>query len=84
MAKEDVMIKSQLVVEIADRAGLTRQQAKAALDALIQTVEENLIQGRRVQITGFGTFEVRVRAPRRGVDPRTRQPLAFGVVASAR
>lgn len=55
--------------------GLTRREAKEAVDALIATLRESLARGRAVKIPNFGVFEVVERAPRRGVNPATGRPM---------
>lgn len=64
---------SQLVDQVATRTGMTKAQAKQAVSAVLEVVGERLAAGDRVQMSGFGTFEVRERAAREGVNPRTRE-----------
>jgi DNA-binding protein HU-beta len=64
---------SQLVEDVAGRTGMTKAQAKQAVSAVLDVVGERLAAGDRVQMSGFGTFEVRERAEREGVNPRTRE-----------
>jgi DNA-binding protein HU-beta len=63
--------KSELVDQVADRAGLTKQDAGRAVDALLATVEETLRRGSEVSVSGFGKFHVSQRGARQGVNPRT-------------
>jgi DNA-binding protein HU-beta len=63
--------KSELVDQVADRAGLTKQEAARAVDAVLATVEDALRRGRDVTVSGFGKFQVSERAARLGVNPRT-------------
>ncbi len=65
------MTKSELVDQIADRAGLTKADAGRAVDAVVATVEEALRRGSDVTISGFGKFHVSERGARTGVNPRT-------------
>jgi DNA-binding protein HU-beta len=65
------MTKSELVDQVAARAGLTKQDAGRAVDAVLATVEDALKRGRDVTVTGFGKFQVSERAARLGVNPRT-------------
>jgi DNA-binding protein HU-beta len=69
------MTKSDLVDRIADEAGMTKVDAAKALDALADTIMNALKRGEKVTWTGFGTFEVRSRAPRMGRNPQTGAPL---------
>ena len=65
------MNKSTLVAAMAEKAGLTKKDTEKALAAFIETVEDALKAGDKVQLVGFGTFEVRNRAAREGKNPRT-------------
>ena len=65
------MNKSDLIANIAEKSGLTKKDADKALSAVIDSITEALKSGDKVQLVGFGTFEVRERAAREGVNPRT-------------
>ncbi len=65
------MNKSELVSEIAEKAGLTKTQAAAALDAAVGAITGALSKGDQVAIIGFGTFKVGARAERTGRNPQT-------------
>lgn len=65
------MNKSELVSEIAEKAGLTKTQAAAALEATVSAVTGALSKGDQVAIIGFGTFKVTERAERAGRNPQT-------------
>lgn len=67
--------KTQLVEYVADRAGLSKAAAKAAVDATFGTITEALKQGGKVQITGFGTFAVTKRKKRTGINPQTKEKI---------
>jgi len=62
--------KAELVAKMAEKSNLTKKDAEAALNAFMKTVEEALISNDKVQLVGFGTFEVRERAARTGRNPR--------------
>jgi len=64
------MNKAELVASMAEKANLTKKDAEAALNAFIKSVEETLEKGDKVQLVGFGTFEVRERKAREGRNPR--------------
>ena len=64
------MNKAELVSRMAEKSELTKKEAEVALNAFMESVEEALIEGEKVQLTGFGTFEVRERAARVGRNPR--------------
>ena len=65
------MNKTELVAAMADKAGLTKEDADAALKAFTEVVEETLKAGDSIQLIGFGTFEVAERAERTGRNPQT-------------
>lgn len=65
------MNKTELVAAMADKAGLTKKDADAALKAFTEVVEETLKAGDNIQLIGFGTFEVAERAERTGRNPQT-------------
>jgi DNA-binding protein HU-beta len=72
--------KSELIDALADHAGLPKPEAGRAIDALFGprgVIARALRGGQKVQITGFGTFQVRARAARTGRDPRTGAPVAI-------
>ena len=64
------MNKATLVAKMAEKAELTKKEAEGALNAFLETVEEALVEGDKVQLVGFGTFETRERAARQGRNPR--------------
>lgn len=65
------MNKTQLIDSIAEKADLSKTQAKAALEAVLGSVEGALKEGDQVQLIGFGTFKVNHRAARTGRNPKT-------------
>lgn len=65
------MNKTELVAAIAAKADLTKKDAEKALAAVISSVSDALASGDKVQLVGFGTFEVRKRDARTGKNPRT-------------
>ena len=65
------MNKTELVAAMADKAGLTKKDAEAALKAFTDTVAEELKKGEKIALVGFGTFEVSERAAREGRNPQT-------------
>ena len=69
------MNKGELIAKIAEESKLTKKAAEAALDAFVSSVEGALKKGERVQLVGFGTFEVRQRAARKGRNPQTREEI---------
>lgn len=69
------MNKTELVASIADKAGISKKDAEKALSAFLDTVADELKKGKKVQLVGFGTFEVRERAERTGINPQTKQTI---------
>jgi DNA-binding protein HU-beta len=64
------MNKAELVSSIAEKSNLTKKDTENALNAFMKVVEEALAKGDKVQLVGFGTFEVRERKAREGRNPR--------------
>ena len=71
------MIKAELVDAVAKRANITKKEAGQAVDALVSSVSETLARGEKVQLVGFGTFEVRQRQARAGRNPQTGDPITI-------
>ncbi|MFW5889233.1 MAG: HU family DNA-binding protein [Bacillota bacterium] len=69
------MNKSELVSRIADLAELSKKDAEKALNSTVTAIEEALVQGEKVVLTGFGTFNVKTRKARKGHDPRTGEEI---------
>jgi len=65
------MTKTELVDQVAARTNLSKKDAAAAVDAVFSTISESLARGEKVQLIGFGSFEVRERAERIGRNPQT-------------
>ena len=71
------MTKVELINAIAAKTDLTKKDAEAALKAVVDTVTEALVKGDKVQLVGFGTFEVRARGERTGRNPRTKETITI-------
>ena len=69
------MNKNELVAAMAEKAGLSKKDAEAALKAFTETVAEELKKGEKIALVGFGTFEVSERAAREGRNPQTGAPM---------
>lgn len=65
------MNKAELIGQVAAKSGMTKKDTEPIVNALLNTVEEALKAGEKVQLVGFGTFEVRERAARKGRNPQT-------------
>ena len=72
------MNKVELVASIAEQAEITKVDAEKALKAFIDAVSEELKNGGKVQLVGFGTFEVAERAERQGRNPKTGETITIG------
>ncbi|PEA36888.1 DNA-binding protein [Priestia megaterium] len=71
------MKKAELIEAVASKSELTKQDAKKAGEALFETISTTLVKGEKVQLVGFGTFEVRERAERTGRNPQTGEEMTI-------
>ena len=71
------MTKTELISAVAEKTELTKKDSEKAITAILETITETLEKGEKVQLVGFGTFEVRERAERNGVNPQTHQPITI-------
>ncbi len=71
------MKKTQLIEKAAEKSGLTKKQLDAAYEAITATLTEALVAGESVQITGFGTFNVRTIAAHTGRNPKTNESITI-------
>ena len=69
------MNKTTLIAKIAEKSELNKKQAEAALNAFTDTITEALKAGDKVQLMGFGTFEIKERAARIGRNPATKENI---------
>ena len=69
------MNKSDLIAAIAAKTGETKKSAEASVNAFVEVVSEALENGDKVQLVGFGSFEVRKRAARKGRNPQTKEEI---------
>ena len=65
------MNKSELVNAMAAKTGATKKAAEESLNAILEVVKESLVKGEKVQLVGFGSFETKTRAARKGKNPQT-------------
>lgn len=73
------MNKTELVAAMAEQTGLSKKDAEAALKAFTDVVTEELKKGEKIQLVGFGTFEVSERAARIGRNPHTKEEISIPV-----
>src|SRR5690606_1920566 len=69
------MNKADLVAQVAERADISKKDAAKAVDAVFDSISESLKSGDKVQLVGFGNFEVRERSARKGRNPQTGQEI---------
>ena len=71
------MNKSQLISVVAEKSNMTKQEAETAVNAVTDTIIAALKDGEKVQLVGFGTFEVKTRTARMGRNPKTGASIEF-------
>ena len=71
------MNKTELVASVAEKAGLTKKDSEKAVNAVLAAVTESLQKGEKVQLVGFGTFEVRERKSRKAQNPQTKKEITI-------
>ena len=71
------MNKTELVEKIAAGAGISKVDAKKALDATVAAIKDALVKGEKVQLVGFGTFAVAEKPAREGINPATKQKITI-------
>jgi DNA-binding protein HU-beta len=69
------MTKAELISAVAEKSNLTKKDSEKAVTAVIDSITEALVEGEKVSLVGFGTFEVKSRAARKGINPRTKEPM---------
>jgi DNA-binding protein HU-beta len=69
--------KADLITSLAEKSGLTKKDAEKSLKAFMESVEGALTKGEKVQLVGFGTFEVKERGERKGRNPKTLEEITI-------
>ena len=69
------MDKKDLIVQLAKKTGSTQSSAKKFLEAFTDLIADNLTVDNKIRIVGFGTFEVRTRSERKGINPATKEEI---------
>ena len=69
------MNKTEFITAVAEKSGLSKVDAKKAVEAFVETVSSELKEGGKVALLGFGSFSVAEKAARKGVNPKTKQPI---------
>lgn len=78
------MNRTELAQQVASRGGVDSSQAKAAVDAVFETIADELSSGQEVSISGFGKFSVADRAARQGVNPATGEKIQIAASKAAK
>ena len=71
------MKNTEIVAAIADQADLSKKDAEKALKAFVDVITDELKKGEKIQLVGFGSFEVTERAAREGINPLTKKPMSI-------
>ena len=69
------MNKTEFINDVAEKSGLSKVDAKKAVEAFVETVSSELKEGGKVALLGFGSFSVAEKSARKGVNPKTKQPI---------
>lgn len=69
------MNKTEFINAVAEKSGLSKVDAKKAVEAFVETVTDELKEGGKVALLGFGSFSVAEKAARKGINPKTKQPI---------
>ena len=69
------MNKTEFITAVAEKSGLSKADAKKAVDAFVETVSGEMKAGGKIALLGFGSFSVTEKAARKGVNPKTKQPI---------
>ena len=75
MAQNETLSKSDIIDQIAGQADMAKKDVKTVVDGFLESISNQLNSGGKVQLTGFGTFEVRERQAREGVKPGTSEKI---------
>lgn len=76
------MNKTELIAAVAEKAEISKKDAEKALKAFTDVVADELVKGEKVQLVGFGTFEVSERAEREGRNPKSGEPMTIAASKS--
>lgn len=71
------MQKTDFIKAVSARAGVSQKETRQIIDAALDVIADTLAQGQKVTLTGFGTFEIRERREREGVNPQTREKMTI-------
>lgn len=71
------MNKGNLIAAVAEKGGLSKKDAEKSVNAILDVISEALKEGEKVQLIGFGSFETKVRAARKGRNPQTKEEITI-------
>ena len=71
------MNKTELIAAVAEKAEISKKDAEKAVKAVFDAITEEMVKGEKVQLVGFGTFEVKERGERKGINPRTKEEITI-------
>ena len=71
------MTKAELINLVAEKADISKKESDKVVGAVIDSITEALVKGEKIQIVGFGTFEVKERGERKGRNPRTKEEITI-------
>ena len=69
------MNKTELIAAVAEKTGITKKDAERIVNATVETIQETLVKGEKVSVSGFGIFEAKTRGARVGRNPRTKETI---------
>lgn len=78
------MNKTEFINAVAEKSGLSKVDAKKAVEAFVETVSSELKEGGKVALLGFGSFSVAEKSARKGVNPKTKQPIEISARKSVK
>jgi len=76
------MTKTDLIAQVAANTEMSKKSAELAVNAAFDALSKAMAEGEKITISGFGTFEIRERAERQGINPRTREPITIAASKS--
>ena len=76
------MTKTELAAKVAENTGMTKKDSAAAVNAVFEEITKALVNGEKVQLVGFGSFDVKVRPAHTGINPATEQKIEIAASRS--
>lgn len=72
------MTKTELIAAVAEKTQMSKKDSDKAVNAVLDVITETLVAGEKVNLVGFGAFEIKTRAARKGINPRTKEQITIG------